>query len=197
MDQMERVRSVRQAYEKWMELQGKVDNYYHDKPQERIPLSQQKDFRSIKNAVIKEADRINMDAVTFEDKGIRLEDEPEEFNADTGYEYWSLRDVIRDEYLTLEEREDAVAEMERLGEDGNMYAQYGCLDPQANYDEIYGKRGRCQGWIDCVSFGLLFGGAAVCGFPYGGYVYEKRCLPGEYFYLHRSVVNHKDPDDDV
>ena len=124
VDQMERIRSASQAYEKWLELQGKVDAYYHDKPQKRVPLSQQKEFRTIKNAVIKEADRINMKEVTFEDKGIRLEDEPEEFDADAGYDYWSLRDVIRDETLTLEEREHAAAETERLAEDGNMYAQY-------------------------------------------------------------------------
>jgi TPR repeat protein len=124
VDQMERVRSVSQAYEKWLELQGKVDAYYHDREQKRVPLSQQKEFRSIKNAVIKEADRINMKEVTFEDKGIRHEDEPEGFNADTGYSYWSLRDVIRDEDLTLEDREYAVDEMEQLAKSGNKYAQY-------------------------------------------------------------------------
>jgi len=124
VDQMERVSSVSQAYEKWLELQGKVDAYYHDREQKRVPLSQQKEFRSIKNAVIKEADRINMKEVTFEDKGIRHEDEPEEFDTNTGYSYWSLRDVIRDETLTLEERDDAVNEMEQLAKSGNKYAQY-------------------------------------------------------------------------
>ena len=124
VDQMERVSSVSQAYEKWLEIQGKVDAYYHDREQKRVPLSQQKEFRSIKNAVIKEADRINMKEVTFEDKGIRHEDEPEEFDTNTGYSYWSLRDVIRDETLTLEERDDAVNEMEQLAKSGNKYAQY-------------------------------------------------------------------------
>ncbi len=162
VDQMERVRSVRQAYEKWMELQGKVDSYYHDKPQKRIPLSQQKEFRSIKNAVIKEADLINMDAITFEDKGIRLEDEPEEFDADTGYEYWSLRDVIRDEYLTLEDREGAVAEMERLGEDGNMYAQYlmgklwrdGPLKTPDSINARYWFQKAAEQGFDCAQYAL-------------------------------------------
>ena len=123
-DQMERLPSVQKCYEHWLELQGKVDSYYHDDPRERIPLSQQKEFRAIKNVVIKEADRINLDEVTFEDKGIRQEDEPEEFDAETGYSYWSLRDIIRDEELSLDEREDAVNEMEQLAKAGNMYAQY-------------------------------------------------------------------------
>ena len=42
VDEMERLPVVSKCYEKWMILQGKVDSYYHDKPQERIPLSQQK-----------------------------------------------------------------------------------------------------------------------------------------------------------
>ncbi len=162
VDQMERVSSVRQAYEKWLELQGKVDSYYHDKEQKRVPLSQQKEFRAIKNAVIKEADRINMKEVTFEDKGIRMEDEPEEFDADTGYEYWELRDVIRDEYLTLEEREDAVAEMEQLAEDGNMYAQYlmgklwrdGPLKTPDSINARYWFQKAAKQGFDCAQYAL-------------------------------------------
>ena len=30
VDQMERIRSVSQAYDKWLELQNKVDGYYDD-----------------------------------------------------------------------------------------------------------------------------------------------------------------------
>ena len=58
VDGMEQLPVVSKCYEKWMMLQGKVDSYYHDKPQERIPLSQQKEFRQIKNAVIQEAERL-------------------------------------------------------------------------------------------------------------------------------------------
>ena len=46
------LRDIDQAYDKWLELQNKVDGYYDDKPRERTPLSQQKEFRAIKNAVI-------------------------------------------------------------------------------------------------------------------------------------------------
>lgn len=42
VDQIEHIRSVSQAYNKWLELQDKVDGYYDDKPRERTPLSQQK-----------------------------------------------------------------------------------------------------------------------------------------------------------
>ena len=123
VDEMERLPSVKKCYEKWMILQGKVDAYYHDKEQKRIPLSQQKEFRSIKNAVVKEAENIRHCKLFFEDKGVEQESEPEEFR-DCSYDYWTLRDEIRDDTLTLEERSGAVSELETLAKTGDKYAQY-------------------------------------------------------------------------
>ena len=123
VDEMERLPVVSKCYEKWMMLQGEVDSYYHDKPQERIPLSQQKEFRQIKNAVIQEAERLHLGEIGFEEKGLNQQDEPEEYR-NASYDYWTLRDIIRDESLTMEERGEAVSEMERLAESGDMYAQY-------------------------------------------------------------------------
>lgn len=123
VDEMERLPGVSKCYDHWLMLQGKVDSYYHDKPQERIPLSQQKEFRKIKNAVIQEAECLRLDELTFEEKNLGQYDEPEEFR-NGSYDYWVLRDVIRDESLTMEERSDAVSEMDKLAENGDMYAQY-------------------------------------------------------------------------
>ena len=123
VDEMERLPAVSKCYEKWMMLQGKVDSYYHDKTQERIPLSRQKEFRQIKNAVIQEAEHLRLGEIGFEEKDLGQNDEPEEFQ-NASYDYWALRDIIRDERLTMEERSDAVSEMERLAESGDMYAQY-------------------------------------------------------------------------
>ena len=123
VDEMERLPVVSKCYEKWMMLQGEVDSYYHDKPQERIPLSQQKEFRQIKNAVIQEAERLHLGEIGFEEKGLNQQDEPEEYR-NASYDYWTLRDIIRDERLTMEERSDAVSEMDKLAESGDMHAQY-------------------------------------------------------------------------
>lgn len=123
VDEMERLPAVSKCYEKWMMLQGKVDSYYHDKPRERIPLSQQKEFRQIKNAVIQEAERLHLGEITFEEKDMGQYDEPEEY-CNASYDYWTLRDVIRDESLTMEERSGAVSEMDKLAESGDMHAQY-------------------------------------------------------------------------
>jgi len=123
VDEMERLPVVSKCYDHWLMLQGKMDAYYHDKPQERIPLSQQKEFRQIKNAVIQEAERLRLGEISFEEKGLNRQDEPEKYR-NASYDYWTLRDVIRDESLTMEERSDAVSEMGKLAENGDMYAQY-------------------------------------------------------------------------
>ena len=123
VDEMERLPVVSKCYDQWLMLQGKVDSYYHDKTQARIPLSQQKEFRQIKNAVIQEAERLRLGEISFEEKGLNRQDKPEKYR-NASYDYWTLRDVIRDESLTMEERSDAVSEMDKLAESGDMYAQY-------------------------------------------------------------------------
>ena len=55
VDQMARLSSVQTCYEKWLELQQEVNNFYSDKSMERVPLSQQKEFRAIHNAVVQAA----------------------------------------------------------------------------------------------------------------------------------------------
>ncbi len=107
----------------WLVLQSRVDAYYHDKPQERVPLSKQKEFTQIKNAVIREAERLRLDEITFEERNLGQNDEPEKFHNES-YDYGTLRDVIRDESLTMEERGEAVSEMEKLAESGDGDAQY-------------------------------------------------------------------------
>ena len=123
VDEMERLPVVSKCHDQWLMLQGKVDSYYHDKPKERIPLSHQKEFTQIKNAVIQEAERLHLGEITFEEKDLGQHDEPEEFQ-NASYDYWALRDIIRDERLTMEERSYAVSEMDKLAESGDRYAQY-------------------------------------------------------------------------
>ena len=123
VDEMERLPGVSKCYDQWLMLQGEVDSYYHDKPWEHVPLSKQKEFTQIKNAVIREAELLRLGEITFEEKGLNQQDEPEEYR-NASYDYWTLRDVIRDESLTMEERSGAVSEMEKLAESGDMYAQY-------------------------------------------------------------------------
>ena len=65
VDRLEELPVVKQCYDQWCVLQSEVESYYHDKPREKKKLSQEKEFRQIKNAVIQEAERIRLGEITF------------------------------------------------------------------------------------------------------------------------------------
>jgi len=100
VNQMEQLSVINDCYQTWWELQCQIEDFYSERERQRPPLSQQKEFRSIKNAVIKEAERIRLGVISFEDSDIRQEDEP-----------------------PLEESQ-SISELEHLAEGGNMNAQY-------------------------------------------------------------------------
>ena len=123
VDKLEELPVVRECYDQWCVLQSEVDSYYHDKPREKKKLSQEKEFRQIKNAVIQEAERIRLGDITFEDADLTDHDEPEQVRGES-YDCWELRQIIRDETLSLEDRDRAAEELKRLAGRGDAHAQY-------------------------------------------------------------------------
>lgn len=67
VNEMERIPSVSDCYHHWLELQNQVDSYYGGDERKRLKLSQQKEFRAVKNAVIQEAEHIRLGELSFED----------------------------------------------------------------------------------------------------------------------------------
>ena len=123
VDQLERVPIVDQCYQKWWELQCQVNEFYSGKKQQRPPLSRQKEFRAIRNAVIREAENIRLGKVTFEDE--KMEERGEWVdNWEVSYECLRLRASIEDNKLPLAQRDEAVENLERLAEHGDVHAQY-------------------------------------------------------------------------
>lgn len=124
VDQMEQLPTVAECYEKWWELQSQVEDYYSEgKKRLRPPLSQQKEFRQIKNAVIREAEHIRMNKFSFEDE--EMQDDGEQISTYAmSYECQNLQGVANDESYPLEERDEAAEQLEQLAEDGDAYAQY-------------------------------------------------------------------------
>ena len=123
VDKLEEIPVVKSCYDQWCVLQSEVENYYHDKPRERKKLSQEKEFRQIKNAVIQEAERIRLGEITFEDADLSDHDEPERLRGES-YDCWELRQIIRDDSLPLADRDGTVEELKRLAERGDTHAQY-------------------------------------------------------------------------
>lgn len=123
VDQMERIPAVAQCYEKWLTLQGQVDSYYGGDERKRLKLSEQKEFRAIKNTVIQEAERIRIGEITFEDETLGAADEPESTRYNAEF-YCRYRDMFYDSDLPLDERDYAAEQMERAARAGNLYAQH-------------------------------------------------------------------------
>ena len=124
VDQMVRLPTVDQCYQAWWKLQCQVEDYYsEEKKQIRPPLSQQKEVRQIKNAVIREAEYLQMNKFSFEDA--EMQDEGEEISAyDMSYECQELQSMTNDDRFFLAERDDAAERLEQLAESGDAYAQY-------------------------------------------------------------------------
>ena len=55
VDELARQPSVQDCYDIWQKYKNQVDNYYSDAEPETMPLSQRKEFRAIKNAVVSAA----------------------------------------------------------------------------------------------------------------------------------------------
>ena len=123
VDAMEKLPVVNECYQKWWELQCQLNDYYSEQQRQRPPLSQQKEFRQIKNAVIREAEHIRQGRMSFEDAASAQEDEATD-DRSMSYDCWELRKIIADENMPLEERDRAAAELEQIARQGDPHAQY-------------------------------------------------------------------------
>ena len=123
VDRLEELPVVKQCYDQWLVLQNQVEGYYHDSPRVRKKLSQEKEFRQIKNTVIREAERLRLGEPTFEDGELARRDEELE-EREVSFACEELRWLLLDGRLPLEARDQAVERLERLAEQGDTHAQF-------------------------------------------------------------------------
>ena len=123
VDELEKLPVVKQCYDQWLVLQNQVDSYYHDSPRARKKLSQEKEFRQIKNAVIHEAERLRLGEPTFEDQEIEgMDEQPDDRRM--SFECQELWRFILDERQPLELRDQGVERLEWLAERRDTHAQF-------------------------------------------------------------------------
>ena len=120
VDLMEQLPVVNECYQTWWELQCQIEDFYSERERRRPPLSQQKEFRSINNAVIQEAENIRMGKVTFEDEKM---EEPTDFS-DLPYNCWEPWMVTQDDTAPMKDRDEATTQIISMAQDGNPFAQY-------------------------------------------------------------------------
>ena len=80
VDELEKLPEVAAYYAVWNGLRDTLEGYYKNRPRQHNPLSQQKEFRAIKNAIIQEADRLRQQM----EQESSQEEEPSPAEASTG-----------------------------------------------------------------------------------------------------------------
>lgn len=65
VDELSKDERIDKAYKLWYEMRNEVICSYMDKPPETLPLSKQKEFKSIKNMIISEADKFEKGEISL------------------------------------------------------------------------------------------------------------------------------------
>ena len=100
VDELAKLPEVAECYEQWNRLRDELERYYKDTPREHKPLSQQQEFKAIKNMVIREAEELRLSTFTFEDASMR--DEVDEDQEEVYYA-WSSRWEMAEAYQNAKE----------------------------------------------------------------------------------------------
>ena len=133
VDELSKQPEVAECYEVWNQIREELNECYgNSTPWERLPLSQRKEFRKIKNDIIREAENIRLGLPTFEDEQMRDEPEPEEHQEEhqsySVYEqaqrYRAAKEVLQDVYALDEEHAEAVKVLEQLWSEGYTVAAH-------------------------------------------------------------------------
>lgn len=133
VDELSRQPEVAQCYEIWNQIRDELNECYGSRtPREHLPLSQQREFRRIKNDIIREAENIRLGLPTFEDEALQDEPEPEEAQEehrstsvyDQAQRYRAAKSVLQDVYALDEEHAEAVRELEQLWAEGYTVAAH-------------------------------------------------------------------------
>ena len=80
MDELEKLPEVAAYYSVWNGVRDTLEGYYKNRSRQHNPLSQQKEFRAIKNAIIQEAERLRQQM----EQESSQEEEPSPAEASTG-----------------------------------------------------------------------------------------------------------------
>ena len=100
VDELARLPEVAECYDHWNRLRDELERYYRDTPREHKPLSQQQEFKAIKNMIIREADDLRLGVFTFEDA--RMKDEVDE-DQDAVLRAWASQWEMAEAYQNAKE----------------------------------------------------------------------------------------------
>ncbi|OUQ26461.1 restriction endonuclease [Flavonifractor sp. An135] len=132
VDELARLPEVAECYEQWNRLRDELERYYKDTPREHKPLSQQQEFKAIKNMIIREAEELRLGAFTFED--VSMVDEMDEDQEEVSYAWsssWQMAEAYQNakEILSVyenteEEKAEQVQVLKKLWDAGFSVAAH-------------------------------------------------------------------------
>lgn len=128
VDTLAQLPEVAQCYQAWNRLRDELESYYKETPRLHLPLSEQKEFRNIKNIIVQEAELLRQGAITFDDEQTSVvQDAPPDTKQNNSIVNDSATRSYRRAKQTLEEGQDIASAMPHLhaaAERGNADAQY-------------------------------------------------------------------------
>ena len=127
VDELAKIPSVAECYAAWNKLRDELENYYKDTPRQHLPLSQQKEFRAIKNLVILEAENLRRNVLTFEDEDMveRYADAPpESSDYNTVLDYYHAVEALDADNVTQAEKRESLQTLARLWDSGFTMAAH-------------------------------------------------------------------------
>ena len=123
VDEMSHLPDVAACYEAWNRLRDEMETYYKDRPREHLPFSQQKEFRVVKNIVVREAENIRLGVHTFEDEDMRDDVEYGSVHKQAN-EYRAAKRLLYDNDALPEQKQAALLSLSHLWEQGYSVAAY-------------------------------------------------------------------------
>lgn len=139
VDELEKNENIKSLYALWYEQKDKITSNYTSEKLKRIPLSENKEFKSIRNMVIKEALKLDGFVLIFDDEFTEEpiilsapETEPEPDDGELDYrdysltsseKYWKAKRLL-DKNSKEYDFEKGFALLKLSAIEGNQYAQY-------------------------------------------------------------------------
>ena len=169
VDELAKEKDISALYDLWYEQRDAITGTYQDTPEQRVPLSQNKEFKAVKNAVIQESLNILYDRITFEESVSEPEEfapdepEPEETRAESSVpkKWWNDPDHPLFQYRKAKEYLDkdsplydpaeAVRWLLLSAEQGYEYAQYRLGKLYLLGDGIEQNFLQAEGWLGQAS----------------------------------------------
>ncbi len=139
VDELEKNENIKSLYALWYEQKDKITSNYTNEKVKRIPLSDNKEFKSIRNMVIKEALKLDELVLIFDDEfteepivlsAPETEPEPDDDEIDDKFylftsseQYWKAKRLL-DKNSKEYDFEKGFALLKLSAKEGNQYAQY-------------------------------------------------------------------------